>query len=108
MYATALIIILLGLIALSVMVVHFLIRNTLTAALGSLIAILGGLVTALVAPSAEGNANVNLQFGPFGAITANLIKVNTPTPKDVWYIAFITVGILTLAALYFVYESRKP
>lgn len=106
MTATALIIFTLFVIGLAIMVVHFITRNTLNTALGSLLAILAGLVGALVAPSAEGKADVNLQFGQFGTITANWIKVNTPMPKDVWYLAFITIGILTLCAMYFVFASR--
>jgi hypothetical protein len=105
MNVTIVVLSLLLLLGIVILIVHFLTTKTLATALGSLLSILSALVTALVAPGAEGQATLDLRLGPFGSITGKWLQLNTTKPIESWYVAFLTTGLLILVTLYFVYDT---
>ncbi|HEY4367486.1 MAG TPA: hypothetical protein VGN07_09675 [Steroidobacteraceae bacterium] len=103
----ALVLIGLFLLALIAMViVVFSKKKSLQAALAALVGILGGMVASITLPSAEGSADVNLHFGQLGDITAKVMKVNPVQPTVLWGPAFVTIGILAFAAMYFLHTQQ--
>lgn len=106
---TALVIVLAALLLISICIVifQFLAKNVLKTALTSLLAILSSLVAAVVAPDVQGEANIDLHLGAFGSITGKLVKISSPRPLEIWILSFLTIGILTLITLYFVYDQSR-
>jgi hypothetical protein len=96
-------------IAIAVLLVVALAKKTLNAALGSLIALLGGLITALVSPSVEGKTDIALEFGPLGHITGVYLKSSSQPSTVVWCVAFGAISILVLAGMWMAHDgSRGP
>ena len=82
-------------------------KNALHSALGSLLAILSTLVAAMVAPEIEGHGNIDFHFGTWGSLTAQWARINTSRPLSVWYLCFITVGLLIFISMYLVYKTSN-
>jgi hypothetical protein len=93
-------------IALVAIIVITVIRRSLYTALASLIAIMGGMVAGITAPYAEGAADINLRFGPFGHITAHWIRINPPETTTLWIPAFLTVGFLIFFVIYCLHKQK--
>jgi len=95
-------------IGIIILIIHFLAKNALNSALGSLLAILSSLVAAMVAPEIEGRGDFNFHFGGWGDVTAQWARINTSRPLNVWYVCFVTVGVLIITTLYMVYKNSTP
>ena len=93
-------------IAIIILVVQSIRENKLETALASLLTILASLVSALAAPELDGKADVNLDFGRIGKVSAQWIKVDTSRPIELWVVAFLSVVFLIVFVLYLLHDVR--
>lgn len=91
------------LIALTVTLVMLLSKKTLEGALVALLGMLTSLVTALSAPSVEGNVDAAMDLGALGHLTFSGLRANSPLPSALWYTGFGGVTFLSAVALVLVY-----
>lgn len=107
MNLTIMVLAVLLLLGIVILIVHFLTTKTLATALGALISILSALTTGLISPGVEGKADIDLSLGPFGSIKGNLLQLNVSKPAELLVVAFVTISLLILVNLYFIYDSSK-
>jgi hypothetical protein len=93
------------LIGIVLLIVHFFAKDALASALTSLMAILMALVAAMAAPDIEMKGAIDLQL-PWGKVNGQWARVDPSRPMELWVLAFVTIGVLTIVALYLI--AKRP
>lgn len=93
-------------LAILVFVVFFAKQYFYEKAMGALLAIFAGVVAALHAPSAEGNADIVLSFGSLGYIRATILQVNPHESLVMWICVLVSVMALFGLLLFMLHAER--
>ena len=90
----------------AIIFVLFFKKPPLNKAHAALIGILCGMVAGISAPSAEGEADIDLYFGFIGHITAKYVQINPPESLQLWIPAFLCISILIGFIIYCLHTQK--
>ncbi|MGH7617568.1 MAG: hypothetical protein ACREPM_10100 [Gemmatimonadaceae bacterium] len=94
------------LIGIVILIAHFFAKDALTSALTSLVALLSALVAAMAAPDIQMQGAIDVQL-PWGRVNGQWARVDPSRPMELWVLAFITIGVLTIVAMQLI-AKRAP